>query len=679
MDTEPNLAGTTFAGCRITEKIGQGGMGSVYKARQESLDKFVCVKLLSQELARDRRNVEFLMREARSAAKLDHPNIVHVYNFGKENGSYFIVMSYVEGKSLQDMVDERGPLPAEEASAVITGVLEGLAHAHSKNIIHRDIKPSNILVGPDGVPRIVDFGLARSVSEEKQLTVAGEMIGTAYFMSPEQGLAGTVDNRADLYAVGATFFYILTGKYPFEGKSAAEVIHKHIGDPVPNVVMLNPDIPLRIAKVIERLLRKKPEERYQTAAEVIAALRASASGESESHGFSQEKTFDMPEISARFAAHSLAPTQASLERATPQISDRSIRNDGDSTARLWSDEQAAPANAQKPAVRRDAAKIALNLALSLAGAACFLFAGASGSVPRELSSPFTTSPFAALILAATGAGLLVLAIMEKPAFTPARALFAAGAALAAYAGGACIPSPVAGTSLASKAGLVNIFSQPNLIVCSMFFYLSASRLVLKENRGLKAAAAAAYAAGLVLTYFYFAHDAPASPEKAWMAAAGALALLGILAAFTQEVFYFFTSPQLMFLAANLAIFAMFTNPQVEKITAEKAAAGEAAAQKENTDNTANYLRMVDISQAETPYDSEGRAVEKAPPEPPREVQPPKMGKLRGQARIEYYGALARRIGSALTEAPGILLVAFFLALMANACFMEELGSARRGR
>ena len=267
MATEENLTGKEFAGCKVINKIGQGGMGTVYRAHHKALNKTVCVKILAKELANDKRNLEFFLREARSAAKLDHPNIVHVYNFGKENHNYFIVMSFIDGKSLQDMVVKDGPMPVEKATKFMCELLDGLAHAHSRGIIHRDIKPSNILVDKKGRSYLVDFGLARSVSEEKELTQAGEMIGTAYFMSPEQCLAKEVDNRADIYAVGATYFYLLTGKYPFDGKTSVEVMHKHIGNPVPDPLLINPSIPRWAAMFIERTMKKKPEERYVNAEE----------------------------------------------------------------------------------------------------------------------------------------------------------------------------------------------------------------------------------------------------------------------------------------------------------------------------------------------------------------------------------------------------------------------------
>jgi len=279
------LIGTEIAGCKIIKKIGTGGMGSVYKAHHTMLDKPVCVKILAPNLAGDERYVQFFLREARSVARLEHPNIVQVYNVGKENNLHFLVMSYIEGKPLSDIVAQTGGLPLEKALWIFTGILKGLSAAHAQTIIHRDIKPSNILITSDGEAKIVDFGLARKIHEEKQLTVSGEMVGTAYFMAPEQGLGRTVDNRADLYSAAVTLFYMLTAKYPFDGKTSIEVIHKHISEPAPNVLQLRPDVPMWLGTIIERLMKKKPEERFQSAQETLEAL---------SQGGSAKKTAPAP-------------------------------------------------------------------------------------------------------------------------------------------------------------------------------------------------------------------------------------------------------------------------------------------------------------------------------------------------------------------------------------------------
>ncbi len=692
MDTEPNMTGVVFSGCKITEKLGQGGMGTVYKAHHEALDKFVCVKLLSPELAKEQRNIEFFLREARSAAKLEHPNIVHIYNFGQENGSYFIIMSYVEGKSLQDLVAERGPLPVKEATDIMIGILDGLGHAHSKTVIHRDIKPANILVDKQGFPRIVDFGLARSISEEKQLTMAGEMIGTAYFMSPEQGLAGTVDNRADLYAAGATYYYILTGKYPFDGKTSIEVIHKHIGEPVPNVILVNPDIPLWAARVIERLMRKKPEERFQTAEEVTAELRKHNSGEVPLEAVSAERTFDIPEVTARMAAvppPPPPPQQASLEKAGTKTSGRTKKTDSPAITKPHEPPSMFKEPAARPTLQlaalHNSVKIALHLALTLGATGCFILAGASGNVPGSLTAPLASNPAAAFGLAGLGAALFFWALWQKPLkFTPVYLLFAVTAAAAAYAGGAYIPAPagadtVAKGFLALKIGLENMFSQANLIVYALFLYLAASKAVFRDNWLFKVLAVAAYLCGLAFTYAYFKDGAQLAPEGIWLAAGGGLALAGLAAALTQKSFNLFFSPQGFFLAANIVMFAMFTNPQVETITGVKVKAEAAAADEANRANRENYQRALEAAQAEVLYDVDGRPVEKKQPPPPAEVKPAPEGELRTRARLQYYTVLGRRVRSALAESAGIIFIALFLALMANVCFIEELLAAYRER
>jgi len=273
MSAAPSVKPLIFAGCEILKKLGQGGMGITYKARHIKLDKLVCIKLLSPQLSKDERQVEFFLREARSAAQLDHPNIVKVYNFGCEKNTYFIIMSFVDGQSLQSIIDQKKKLDFKEATDIIIQLLEALDHAHSKNIIHRDIKPDNLLIDKDGKANLVDFGLAKNTTDNKQLTMAGEMVGTAYFMSPEQCLAGFADNRTDLYSTGATYYYMLTGEYPFNGRSSAEIIHKHISEPVPNILLHNPDLPMWVGRIIERLMRKKPDDRYDNAREVLKDIR----------------------------------------------------------------------------------------------------------------------------------------------------------------------------------------------------------------------------------------------------------------------------------------------------------------------------------------------------------------------------------------------------------------------
>lgn len=272
INLDEELIDKDFAGCHITKKMGAGGMGAVYQAHHLRLDRYVCVKVLPPHMAGDERNVQFFLREARSAAKLNSPNIVQIFDVGNENGIYYIMMSYIDGKSLSEIVEDSGPIPLKEALEIFKGILLGLKTAHEKTVIHRDIKPSNILVDSAGVPKIVDFGLARKVEEDKQLTLAGEMVGTAYFMSPEQGLGKHVDHRADLYSAGVTLFYILTGKNLFNGSTSMEVIQKHLSDEPPTLIQVAPIMPSWVSDMISKLVKKKPEERYQSAREVLSVL-----------------------------------------------------------------------------------------------------------------------------------------------------------------------------------------------------------------------------------------------------------------------------------------------------------------------------------------------------------------------------------------------------------------------
>lgn len=263
-----SLVGKEISGCEILTKVAEGGMGAVFKARHKALNRIVCVKILSPALANDKKAVTLFLTEARAIAELDHPNIVNVYNVGKEQGYYFIVMSFVEGQTLSAMLKKERVLPIGRVLDLFDGVLKGLSVAHEKGIIHRDIKPSNILITPEGRPKIVDFGIAKKVDKEKGSTKTTELAGTAYFIAPEQALGKDIDTRADLYSVGASMYYVLTGHFPYNGKNTIDIIQKHINDPVPDPSKLRPDLPGWLSLAIQKLMSKNPDDRFQTAKEV---------------------------------------------------------------------------------------------------------------------------------------------------------------------------------------------------------------------------------------------------------------------------------------------------------------------------------------------------------------------------------------------------------------------------
>lgn len=270
---ELSLIGQEISGCIILEKISQGGMGTVFKAKHKALDRVVCVKILSPNLAKDKKAVGLFLTEARAVAELDHQNIVQVYNVGKEKDVYFIVMSFIDGEPLSNIVRKRPNLPIGFVVDTFMGVLQGLQAAHQKGIIHRDIKPSNILITKELKPKIVDFGIAKKVDQEKGFTKTTELAGTAYFLSPEQAAGKEIDVRADLYSVGASMFYTLTGKYPFTGKNSMEIIQKHINTPLPDINQYRKGIPTWLVQAIQKLMEKNPDNRFQSAADALAFFK----------------------------------------------------------------------------------------------------------------------------------------------------------------------------------------------------------------------------------------------------------------------------------------------------------------------------------------------------------------------------------------------------------------------
>lgn len=266
-EQQPSLVGQEISGCEILQKVAVGGMGAVYKARHKALDRIVCVKILSPALTNDRKAVELFLTEARAIAELEHPNIVQVYNVGREKGYFFIIMSFIEGQTLSQIVKKNKRLPLNLVLDLFEGVLLGLDAAHAKGIIHRDIKPSNILVNVDMQPKIVDFGIAKKIDKDKTSTKTTELAGTAYFIAPEQALGKNIDTRADLYSLGASLYYVLTGQFPYNGKNTIDIIQQHINNPVPNPAELRSDLPAWLSGAVQRLMSKDPNDRFQTAKE----------------------------------------------------------------------------------------------------------------------------------------------------------------------------------------------------------------------------------------------------------------------------------------------------------------------------------------------------------------------------------------------------------------------------
>src|SRR5881296_2854884 len=248
----------------IEHELGRGGMGIVLLARDVALDRPVAIKLLPTHHAANPADRDRFLREARTAAGLSHPNIVPIHLVEARGELVFFVMSYVDGDTLRERVERAGPLPPRLAMKLLQEVAWALAYAHQRGVIHRDVKPDNIMIERATERALVtDFGIALGTRAAE--SAGGPVVGTARFMSPEQACGEPVDARSDLYSLGATFFYALTGRAPFEGANLPAILTKHVYETAPLVQALRPEVPAKVTAVVNRLLRKAPPERFQTA------------------------------------------------------------------------------------------------------------------------------------------------------------------------------------------------------------------------------------------------------------------------------------------------------------------------------------------------------------------------------------------------------------------------------
>ena len=275
-----DLVGQTIGGCRVLERIGGGGMGTIYKVQQISMDRVVALKVLSASLVTDQNFVKQFVREARWAGQLNHPNIIHVHDVGADDETYYFSMEYVDGVTVQHLLDRHEPIPVKRALDIIIGVAEALDYAHRRSIIHGDIKPQNIMITPVGDVKLADLGLARDPRGGLDLAVEDEsgrrrVWGTPRYMAPEQAKALPTDVRSDIYALGATLYHMLAGRPPFVGKSGAEILRKHVREPLVPLEAVNPLVPAALAAIVERMMAKAPEDRYQTMTDVLKDLVAS--------------------------------------------------------------------------------------------------------------------------------------------------------------------------------------------------------------------------------------------------------------------------------------------------------------------------------------------------------------------------------------------------------------------
>jgi hypothetical protein len=279
------VIGTLISGrFRLDEQVGSGGMSTVYRAFDETLERTVAIKLMHRSLSGDPQQLERFRREARAAARLSHPHVVTVIDAGEDEGHPYIVFEYVDGETLKSRIKRLGRLPVVEAVAYAIEVGRALAAAHEERLVHRDVKPQNVLIDPDGRAKVTDFGIARSL-EDGGLTATGRVLGTTDYVSPEQALGHDVTEQSDIYSLGICLYEMLAGEAPFKADTQVAVAMKHVRDPLPDVQRVRPEISAALAAVIERATAKEIPNRYARVDEMVhdleqvLAIEAARAGE----------------------------------------------------------------------------------------------------------------------------------------------------------------------------------------------------------------------------------------------------------------------------------------------------------------------------------------------------------------------------------------------------------------
>ena len=305
------MIGTLLNGrYRLDEKIGSGGMSTVYRAFDETLERWVAVKLMHRDLSTDAHQLERFRREARAVARLSHPHVVTVIDAGEDDGHPYIVFEYIEGETLKDRIRRVGPLPVDEAVAYAIEIGRALMAAHAERLVHRDVKPQNVLINYDGRAKVTDFGIARSL-EAHGLTATGRVLGTTDYVSPEQALGEPVTEQSDIYSLGVCLYEMLAGEVPFGGESQVTVAMQHVRDPLPDIQELRPEVSASLAAVLERATAKETQNRYATVQEMVheleqaLAIEAARAGHTTGEGTSvlQQLPEETTEVAPRRLRH----------------------------------------------------------------------------------------------------------------------------------------------------------------------------------------------------------------------------------------------------------------------------------------------------------------------------------------------------------------------------------------
>ena len=286
----------------IVKSIGEGGMANVYLAYDIILNRKVAIKVLRGDLANDEKFIRRFQREAIAASSLSHPNIVEMYDVGEDNGTYYIVMEYVEGRTLKQLLKKRGNLTTSEVIDIMLQLTDGIAHAHDSYIIHRDLKPQNIMIADDGAIKITDFGIAMALNST-QLTQTNSVMGSVHYLPPEQASGKGSTIKSDIYSMGIMFFELITGKLPFKGDNAVEIALKHMKDDIPSVRKINPNLPQSIENIVLKSTAKNPKNRYNDVKEMYNDLKVALN----------EENLNQPKYEYKFPEHDIEEKEITLQ------------------------------------------------------------------------------------------------------------------------------------------------------------------------------------------------------------------------------------------------------------------------------------------------------------------------------------------------------------------------------
>ena len=300
----------------ILEEIGRGGMGVVYLTHQMSLDRRAALKILSQKYASNSEFVAGFIKEARAAAKLNHPHIVQAYAVGEDNGIYFFAMEYIDGETMKSVLKREGCIPIDTALTIIQQIAESLDYAwKEQRLIHRDIKPDNIMIAKNGRAKLADLGLARIAGEIEDKN-DDEIMGTPQYISPEHLTGAPMDGRSDIYSLGSSFYHIITGQFPFSGKTAAEITRKHIEEPLKSPRLVNPNISEFVSRIIMKMMEKNPNDRYQTAEELVDDIRLARRGKTIAEGNKSTGSFTVKRGAGKTIIMNTAKTRTGSFQST---------------------------------------------------------------------------------------------------------------------------------------------------------------------------------------------------------------------------------------------------------------------------------------------------------------------------------------------------------------------------